>query len=126
MTEADAGPPPTEKPTGFNSSITIRGGVMMVDKNKVKDNELDVVILAAVHENQWYTSKFDPDSIQTPDCYAIGAEEEGLAPHADSADKQGDENGMCANCEHNKMGSADTGRGKACKNVRSEEHTSAL
>lgn len=107
-----------EKPSGFTSSISIRGGVMMIDKNKVKDNNVDVVILASVHENQWYTGPFDPDTIQTPDCYAIGKEEEGMAPHADSADVQGDENHQCANCEHNKMGSADTGRGKACKNVR--------
>jgi hypothetical protein len=118
MADAAVAQAAVEKPSGFTSSISIRGGVMMIDKNKVKDNELDVVILASVHENQWYTSKFDPDSIQTPDCYAIGKEEEGMAPHADSADKQGDEEGMCANCEHNKMGSADTGRGKACKNVR--------
>lgn len=107
-----------EKPTGFNSSITFKQGRMKIDDSFVEGNELDVVILAVVHENQWYTGDYDPNVIQTPDCYAIGEVDEDMAPHVESADKQGDEDGKCLNCEHNKMGSAEKGRGKACKNVR--------
>jgi hypothetical protein len=118
MAEAAVAQGSTEKPSGFTSSISFKQGHMKIDDNPVKDNELDVVILAVVHENQWYTGKYDPNVIQTPECYAIGLEDEDMTPHADSADKQGDEDGKCLNCEHNKMGSADTGRGKACKNVR--------
>jgi hypothetical protein len=118
MAEAAVAQASNEKPIGFSSSINFKSGFMTIDGNPVKDNTLDVVILAVVHENQFYTEKFDSDKIQTPACYAIGLDDETMAPHPESADKQGDEEGKCANCEHNKMGSADTGRGKACKNVR--------
>jgi hypothetical protein len=118
MAEAAVAQASTEKPSGFTSSISFKGGRMKIDDSFVEGDELDVVILAVVHENQWYTGKYDPNVIQTPDCYAIGLEDEDMTPHVDSADKQGDDDGKCLNCEHNKMGSADTGRGKACKNVR--------
>ena len=108
----------TEKPTGFTSSISFRGGIMSIDDAAVKGNELDVVILGIVHENPYYKNEFDPAATQVPDCYAVGATEEEMKPHPQSADKQGDANGMCANCWANKMGSADKGSGKACKNVR--------
>lgn len=112
-----------EKPMGFNSSISFRGGIMSVDGNMVEGNELDCVILTSMYENQYYTKAFDPNAIQTPDCYAFSepdADPEGMAPHAEvgAESKQGDDNGLCANCWANEMGSADVGRGKACKNVK--------
>jgi hypothetical protein len=107
-----------EKPTGFNSSISFRSGIMSIDDDAVAGNALDVVILGLVHENQYYKDKYNPAETQVPDCYAVGATEEEMKPHPQSTDKQGDANGLCANCWANKMGSADEGRGKACKNVR--------
>ena len=109
-----------EKPVGAYKSISICGGFLKVDDELVEDNELDIVVIAALHENQFYLEKFNPDSPAVPACYAYSdpdAEdpEEGMAPHDEAEDKQSDD---CESCPNNQWGSADTGRGKACKNVR--------
>lgn len=108
-----------EKLTGFKS-INVKGGQLMVEGNPVKDNEMQVVILAGLHENQYYKEKYDPGKVQVPDCYAIEPEgskdpEKDLKPHEKADDPQHDD---CATCPHNAWGSADTGKGKACANVR--------
>lgn len=109
-----------EKPVGSYKNISIRGGFLKVDDELVEDNELDIVVIAALHENQFYTEKFNPDNPTVPVCYAYSdpeAEdpEEGMQPHAEAEEPQ---HGDCASCPMNQFGSADTGRGKACKNVR--------
>lgn len=112
-----------EKDVSGLRGISTRGGILTVDEQPVPGNELDVVVLVAVHENQYHDKPFDASVAQIPACYAFGdvdAEDpEGtMAPHEESSDKQGDDNGLCANCWANAMGSAAQGRGKACKNVR--------
>lgn len=112
-----------EKDVSGLKGISTRNGVLTVDEQPVPGNELDVVVLVAVHENQYHTKPYDPNVPQIPDCYAFGdpdAEDpEGeMAPHEEAEDRQGDDAGLCANCWANDMGSAAVGRGKACKNVR--------
>jgi len=114
-----------ERPVSMLSGISTRGGVLTVDERPVPGNELDVVVLVAVHENQKFDGPYNPDSHQIPSCYSFGdpdAEdpEGSMAPHEEASDKQGDDNGLCAGCWANAMGSDPTpGRkGKACKNVR--------
>ncbi len=109
-----------EKPINSVATISTRGGVLSVDGDPVKGNALNLVVLGAVYENAYYPGRFDPDNPQAPVCYALASEdadtpEEDMAPHDEAEDPQAD---ACANCEKNVMGSADTGRGKACKNVR--------
>lgn len=112
-----------ERPVSGLKGISTRGGILTVDEQAVPGNELDVVVLVAVHENQYFTGNFDPNKPQIPDCYAFGdpesdEPEDSMAPHEEAEDRQGDDNGLCANCWANAMGSAAQGRGKACKNVR--------
>ena len=113
-----------ERPVSMLSGISIQGGILSVDERPVPGNELDVVVLVAVHENQKYDGAYNPNTPQIPSCYAFSdpdAEdpEGSMAPHEESSDKQGDDNGLCANCWANAMGSdPNGGRGKACKNVR--------
>ena len=112
-----------EKDVSGLKGISTRGGVLSVDDTPVTGNELDVVVLVAVHENQWHDKPFDANNPSIPACYAFGdpdAEnpEDAMAPHEESSVPQGDDNGLCAGCELNVMGSAAVGRGKACKNVR--------
>lgn len=100
--------------------IKTRGGVMKIDDEIVEGNAIRCIILASLHENQFFTSAFDPDTPAPPACYAFGdptreKPEDGMAPHEKSTDKQSE---LCANCWANQMGSADVGRGKACRNVR--------
>lgn len=112
-----------EKAVSGLKGISTRGGILSVDDQPVPGNEIDVVVLLAVHENQYHTKPFDPNTPQIPDCYSFGDPdaddpESGMAPHEEAEDRQGDDNGLCANCWANAMGSAPQGRGKACKNVR--------
>lgn len=99
--------------------VQIQGGCMMIDGEAVPGNELDVVVLAAAPLNEFYKEAYNPAKPTVPDCYAYGdptAEdpEEGMGPK-EVEDKQADK---CADCWANVMGSADVGRGKACKNIK--------
>lgn len=103
---------------GSFKSISTRSGVLSVDDVPLKNNELRCVILMSVHENQYYDGPFSSDSVQIPVCYAFGKSDgdgNNLAPHEEAMDKQSE---ACEGCWANEMGSADTGRGKACKNIR--------
>lgn len=112
-----------EKPVGGFASIGIGGGILKVDDVPVPGNKMSVVILAATPEYQYYSTAYDPGNPTSPDCYAFGdpqaeSPEDGMAPHEEATNKQGDDNGLCSACWANQMGSADVGRGKACKNIR--------
>jgi hypothetical protein len=112
-----------EKPMGLFKQVSIKSGVMIIDDKPVPGNKLRAVVLAATHENQWFNKPYDPGVPAVPACYAFGDvtlddPEGAMAPKDDVDDKQGDDNGLCNNCWANKMGSADTGKGKACANVR--------
>lgn len=103
--------------------INIQGGVMMIDGDAVQGNSLDVVVIGAVHLNEWYQTAYNSSKPTVPSCYAYGDNqlddpESNMHPADTVEDKQGDDDGKCAGCWANQMGSADTGRGKACKNGR--------
>lgn len=107
----------SEKSSTFKS-ISIQGGVLSVDDSPVEGNELIGVVLAAAHENCYYDVPYDPDKPAIPACFAfseVDGPEDDMVPHEDSVDKQSE---TCASCEFNVMGSADKGRGKACRNIR--------
>lgn len=94
--------------------ISIRGGKLTFAGADVPGNELRCVILGWVHENQYYDGDFDPDVPQVPACYAFGQDTKTMEPHENAPDKQSD---ACEGCPINEFGSADRGKGKACKNV---------
>lgn len=73
---------------------------------------LDVVIVDFVYANKYYAAAYQKDSIVAPDCFAIHAESDLLAPSANSPTKQCDS--TCAKCPKNEFGSK--GKGKACSN----------
>lgn len=109
-----------EKPTGSFKAINVKGGIMTIDDAPVPGNSIEVVVLAGIHENQFFAGAYTPGATNTPVCYAFGDPESddpevGMAPHAEAPDKQHSE---CGTCPMNEWGSADVGRGKACKNVR--------
>lgn len=114
----------TEKVIGATKRIGIRGGIMTIDDEPIEDNELRAIVLVGIHENQYYDKPFDSKNPTVPVCYAFsdpdaeGNPDDSMAPHEEAEGKQGDDNGLCANCWANQMGTADVGRGKACKNVR--------
>lgn len=109
-----------EKPGSINKAISIRGGVLSIDEEPVEGNELRAIVLSAIHENQYYTGAFNSNVPQIPTCYSFGdpeadVPEDSMAPHAESTEAQSE---LCSSCWANEFGSADVGKGKACKNVR--------
>lgn len=95
--------------------IKTRGGQLEYNGGIVPGNKMNVIILDHVLENAFYPERFDADSPQSPTCFAIGRDDDEMAPHEESEDPQHD---ACKSCPMNQFGSADTGRGKACKNTR--------
>jgi hypothetical protein len=104
-----------ETVAGLSSSsfISIRNGVMSVNGAPVPGNQIVVVITDFVLENTFYPDGFDPDDVVPPTCYAFGRKAKEMGPHDDAEAKQ---NELCVDCPHNAWGSAEKGRGKACKN----------
>lgn len=104
-----------EESVSTGSFISMKGGQMVYNGNAVPGNALDAVVIDSVLENQFFDGVYDPNTPQTPSCYAFGRDEDDMRPHEKVAEPFAE---TCAECPNNEFGSADTGRGKACKNVR--------
>jgi hypothetical protein len=99
--------------------LSFKGGRLSYDDTPIPGDKLNCIIVDFVLENTWYGRKYDPANTSPPKCYALGRDEEILAPHEDSEEPQGGEDGMCATCPRNEWGSdPGGGRGKDCKNTR--------
>jgi hypothetical protein len=105
----------SEASTGAGQFFSVRSGVLQFDGAPMPGNQMAVVIVDSIFENIYYDEDFDPDSPTSPACFAFGRDEDELAPHEEAVGKQND---TCAGCPNNEWGSADKGRGKACKNTR--------
>lgn len=90
-----------------NTSFTLPGGAQAPT--------ITGVIVDFISKNAFYDRPFDRDNPSPPACYAIGEIPSTLAPPKDVPDRQADN---CATCPLNQFGSADNGKGKACKNQR--------
>lgn len=111
--EAAAG---MEKGAGVGKSFSFKGGVLSFDGGPIKGNKIPVIVAGAVIEKAYYEGRYDPNNPEPPVCYAHATDPEQLAPSPeDVADMKCDN---CVECPFNAWGSADTGRGKACKDVR--------
>ncbi len=96
--------------------FSVRGGQLSYQGKPIKGGSMTVVVVDYVLENHWFSeSEFDPDNPQSPTCFAFGRKDEDMAPHAEVTAAQSE---SCAKCPKNVFGSADKGRGKACKNIR--------
>lgn len=105
----------SEKEVIGGKQLSARAGILNIAGEPVAGNKLRVIVLASVFQNTFYEGKFDPDNVQSPSCAAVAEEEEQLAPTEVVEFKQHD---TCIGCPQNVWGTADTGRGKACKNGR--------
>lgn len=95
--------------------FSVRGGVLQFNDAPLPGNEVAVVIVDYIFENVFYEGEFNPEQPQGPTCFAFARSENDLAPHAMVVEKQHDK---CSGCPRNEWGSADRGRGKACRNIR--------
>lgn len=106
----------SEANTGGGRFVSIRGGVLSFNGAPVPGNAIAVVIADHIFENVLYEGDFDPDNITAPACFAFGRDEKDMKPHDDVENPKSDDG--CKSCPLNVFGSADKGRGKACRNTR--------
>ena len=108
----------TEASTATGNFFSLKGGILAWNDSPMKNNEMAVIILDSVLENVYYGSDYDPDEPKGPLCFAFGREEKDMTPHADVVEAGTEQNETCHNCPMNEFGTADKGKGKACRNVR--------
>lgn len=107
-----------EESTQTGSFFSMKSGVLSFNDSPLPGNEMAVVILDSRLENVFYEGKYDPDTPQGPVCFAFGLDEKTMAPHPLVVEAGKSQCELCADCPQNEWGSADTGRGKACRNTR--------
>lgn len=104
-----------EESTQSSNRISTKGGRLTYHDTPLRDNKMTVIILSALVENVYYDQPFDQDNPRSPVCFAFSDDGDNMAPHEKAKEPQ---NETCDGCPRNEWGSADRGRGKACKNVR--------
>lgn len=104
-----------EKSSGERQFFGAQGGILTFDGDEIDNNMMAVVILDSVFENTYYPGEYDPEVKSSPVCFAFARDEGELQPDAMASEAQCE---TCAACPQNKFGSADVGKGKACKNTR--------
>lgn len=107
-----------EANAGGGQWFSIKGGILTWNDAPVPNNQMAAVIVGSLFENVYYEGEYDPDEPRGPSCFAFGAEEKGMAPHPVAREAGSAQEGPCATCPKNEFGSADKGKGKACKNTR--------
>jgi len=94
--------------------ISLKGKVFTFPDGKVSPGPIDAVVLDWRNVNQYYPGVYNANKLESPSCFALSKEIEGMAPDATCGDPQFKN---CAECPMNDWGSAPGGgRGKACKN----------
>lgn len=107
-----------EQNTGGGQFFSIKGGLLKFDEAEVPNNQMAVIILDSILENVYYTEDYDPDEPTGPACFAFGRDEKDMVPHEVVFANGTQQSEKCATCQWNEWGTADKGKGKACKNAR--------
>lgn len=94
--------------------FSIKGGILSLGGVPVPGNTAVAVIAANTFEHAYYEGEYDSENPQAPVCFAFGTDETAMVPHAKALKPQAEK---CSKCPHNQFGSAERGKGKACKNV---------
>jgi hypothetical protein len=100
------------------NKIATKGKVFTMPDGQEGPGPLDVIIIDFAWLMAHYPGVYNSANPQQPNCFAVGRENpEGgsLKPHESVEKPQGTD---CKVCPKNEWGSAQTGRGKACKNQR--------
>lgn len=98
------------------SFVSLKGGRLTFQGAEIPGNKMNVVIVDHILEYTWYEDGYDPDNPQTPSAYAFGRDENTIRWHENSIPEYAGE--LCKDSDINQWGSADKGKGKACKNQR--------
>lgn len=99
-----------------SSTISLRSGIVSYQGIQAPDNKLDVVIIDFAQEHVLYRSKYDPDNVASPDCFALAPGSMPLDEITPADSVPNPEHTDCATCPMLKWGSSlSGGRGKACQ-----------
>lgn len=98
------------------SKVSLKSGMISFGGSPVKDNRLDVIVLAATYRNTFYAGRYDANNIQNPNCFSLAESDDDMVP--DSVVEE-PVNPICTGCPNREWGSdLNGGRGKACKETR--------
>lgn len=107
--------------SGGAKTISTKGGVLTVDGAEVPGNKFNVIILDHCIEHAFYEGKYDPDNPQPPSAFAFGRDANTMRWHESSIEELDGEpirGELTKDSSINQFGTADTGRGKAAKNIQ--------
>lgn len=107
-----------EAASGGGQFFSVKAGVLSFDGAPFPNNTMAAIIIDNIFENVFYEGKYDPNNLTPPTCFAFGRDEATMAPHATVFEHNQEQNDVCRGCPRNEWGSAETGRGKACRNTR--------
>lgn len=107
-----------EESSGGGQFFSLKSGILSWNDAPLPGNQMVVIILDSVLENVYYGTEYDPDNPAGPECFAFGRSEKEMEPHIIVKEAGQAVSDVCAGCEMNEFGSADRGRGKACRNTR--------
>lgn len=107
-----------EANTGGGNYFSLKGGILALNDQAIPNNQMAVIILDSILENVFYEGAYNPDVQMPPTCFAFGRDDTTIAPHANVVERGQGQNEQCTGCPMNVFGTADTGRGKACRNTR--------
>lgn len=107
-----------ENSTASGAFFSLKGGILAFNDAPVPNNQMGVIILDSILENVFYEGKYDPENPSGPSCFAFGRDDKTLQPHEVVKKAGSDMHPQCSGCALNEWGSAETGRGKACRNSR--------
>lgn len=116
--EAEAAASREASTGGGGNFFSFRGATLSYQDSPVPNNEMAVVIVDSIFENVYYEGRYDPENPAPPTCFAFAREESELQPHKVVVAADQAVNSECESCPMNEWASADTGRGKACRNTR--------
>jgi hypothetical protein len=107
-----------EANSGGGQFFSMKAGVLSFNDMALPGNQMAVVIVDSVLENVFYEGKYDSENPTPPTCFAFGRDDLTIAPHETVTAKGQDQHTNCQGCPMNAWGTADQGRGKACRNTR--------
>lgn len=107
-----------EESAAGGTFFSLQGGQLSFGGQPIPENRMVAIVANHILENVYYEGDFDPNDPRPPTCYAFGRDEAEMQPHDEVYEAELDQAESCAVCDHNKWGSSDKGRGKACRNTR--------
>lgn len=108
----------TEESTATGSFFSVKSGVLTFNDAPIANNQMAVVITDSIIENVCYGDDYDSENPRPPICFAFGRTEDEMRPHQVCVDAGTAVHETCHGCPNNEWGSADKGKGKACRNIR--------